>query len=128
MKNLTENEISNLVIGVAIELHKAVGPGLLEAAYEAALESELKKLGLNVKRQYKVPFIYKDVRVHDGYRADLIIEDKVIIELKATEGTSELHFAQLLTYLRLTGYKLGLLINFNTLLLKDGIHRVVNNL
>ncbi len=123
-----ENDISRLIIGAAIELHKQVGPGLLESAYEQALAYDLRKKGLQVATQVAMPFEYKELRVENAYRIDLLVENKVIVELKATEKLLPVHFAQLLTYLKLTRLKLGLLINFNTPLLKDGIHRVVNGL
>ena len=125
---MTENEISYKCIGAAIELHKNIGPGLLESAYENALAFDLKELGLNVKQQVALPFIYKEVRQEVGYRLDLLINNKVIIELKAVETVAPVHYAQLLTYLKLSGLKLGLLINFNAKTLKNNIHRVVNNL
>lgn len=128
MEHLRENEISRIVIGAAIELHRAVGPGLLESVYESALGYDLRKLGLEVKQQVAIPFVYKEVRQEIGFRIDLLIENKVIIELKSVEQLAPIHFAQTLTYLRLTNLKLGLLINFNTMLLKDQIHRVVNRL
>jgi len=125
---LTENEISNKIIGVAIELHKMLGPGLLESAYESALAFDLKQLGFDVQQQVAMPFIYKEVRQDIGYRIDLIVNSTVIIEIKSTEALAPVHFAQTLTYLKLSGLKLGLLINFNSKLLKEQIHRIVNNL
>ncbi len=125
---MTENEISYNIIGAAIELHKTVGPGLLESAYENALAYDLKELGLDVKQQVSMPFIYKDVKQDIGYRIDLIVENKVIIEIKSVENLAPVHFAQTLTYLKLSNLKLALLINFNSKLLKDNIHRIVNNL
>ncbi len=125
---LTENEISNKIIGVAIELHKMLGPGLLESGYESALAFDLKQLGFDVQQQVAMPFIYKEVRQDIGYRIDLIVNSTVIIEIKSTEALAPVHFAQTLTYLKLSGLKLGLLINFNSKLLKEQIHRIVNNL
>jgi len=125
---MTENQISYKIIGAALEIHKTVGPGLLESAYESALAFELTEMGFDVKQQVAMPFIYKDVEQDVGYRIDLLINDKVIIELKSVGNLAEVHFAQTLTYLRLSGKKLGLLINFNEKYLKDGIHRIVNNL
>jgi GxxExxY protein len=125
---MNENEISYKIIGAAIEIHKIVGPGLLESAYENALAFELREMGLDVKQQLPMPFIYKDVKQDIGYRIDLVVSDKVIIEVKSIEALAPVHFAQTLTYLRLSGMKLGLLINFNSKLLKDSIHRVVNKL
>ncbi len=123
-----ENEISYTIIGAAINLHKAIGPGLLESAYEKALAYDLKEIGLDVKQQVPMPFIYKGVNQDVGYRIDLLIENKVIIEIKSIENIAPVHYAQTLTYLRLSGLKLALLINFNKKLLKDNIHRIVNNL
>jgi GxxExxY protein len=125
---MTENEISNKIIGAAIELHKGIGPGLLESAYENALAFDLKQLGFEVKQQVNMPFIYKSIQQDVGYRLDLIVNNKVIIEVKSIETLAPVHFAQTLTYLRLSGLKLGLLINFNSRILKDQIHRIVNNL
>ena len=125
---MTENDIATKIIGIAIELHKKLGPGLLESAYESALAFDLKEASLNVERQVPMPFIYKDVNLETGYKLDLIVENSVIVEIKSVEALVPVHFAQLLTYLKLSDRKLGLLINFNTKLLKEGIHRVVNNL
>ncbi len=125
---MTENEISYKIIGAAIELHKTIGPGLLESAYESALAFDLRELGLEVKQQVPMPFIYKGVKQDIGYRVDLIVENKVIIEIKSIEALAPVHYAQTLTYLKLSNLKLALLINFNSKLLKDNIHRIVNNL
>ena len=125
---MNENSLSNKIIGSAIELHKKLGPGLLESAYENALAFDLKEIGLDVKQQIAMPFIYREIKLDIGYRLDLLIEDKVIVEIKSVESLAPVHFAQLLTYLKLSNLKLGLLINFNTKLLKDGVHRVVNGL
>jgi len=125
---MTENEISYKIIGEAMELHKTIGPGLLESAYENALAFELRELGLKVEQQYPMPFIYKEVKQDVGYRLDLIVENKVIVEIKSVEMIAPVHFAQLLTYLKLSDLKLGLLINFNSKILKENIHRIVNNL
>jgi GxxExxY protein len=125
---MTENEISHTIIGVAIELHKTIGPGLLESAYENALAFDLRQLGLDVKQQVPMPFVYKEVKQDIGYRIDLMVNHKVIIEVKSIEALAPVHFAQALTYLKLSGLKLGLLINFNSKLLKEQIHRIVNNL
>jgi len=125
---MTENEISYKIIGAALELHKNIGPGILESAYENALTFELRELGLKVEQQYPMPFIYKDVKQDVGYRLDLIVENKVIVEVKSVEALAPIHFAQLLTYLKLSDLKLGLLINFNSKILKENIHRIVNNL
>lgn len=125
---MNENEISNAIIGVAIELHKSLGPGLLESAYENALVYDLKIKGFDVKQQVAMPFVYKEVKLDVGYRIDLIVENKVLIEIKSIEELAPVHYSQVLTYLKLSNLKLGLLINFNSKLLKDGIHRIVNNL
>ena len=125
---MTENDISNKLIGIAIELHRKLGPGLLESAYENALAYDLRESGLNVKQQYPMPFIYKEVKLDIGYRLDLLINNKVIIEIKSVETLAPIHYAQLLTYLKLSDLRLGLLINFNTKLLKNDIHRLVNKL
>ncbi len=125
---MTENEISKKVIGLAIELHKRIGPGLLESVYENALAYDLKEEGLKVIQQVPMPFEYKEVKLDVGYRLDLLVENKVIIEIKSVENLAPVHYSQLLTYLKLSNLKLGLLINFNTKLLKNGIHRIVNNL
>jgi GxxExxY protein len=128
MGKLEENELSHLIIGAALEMHKILGPGLLESVYQVALTYDLRKLGLDVKSQVPMPLVYKGIKQEVGYRLDLLVEDKVIIELKAMEYITPVHYAQLLTYLRLSDKKLGLLINFNSKYLKEGIHRVVNNL
>jgi len=125
---MTGNEISYKIIGAAIELHKTIGPGLLESAYENALAYDLKLIGLDVKQQVPMPFIFKDVKQDVGYRIDLIIENKIIIEIKSVENLAPVHYSQTLTYLKLSGLKLTLLINFNSKWIKDNIHRVVNNL
>jgi GxxExxY protein len=125
---MTEDELSYKILGTAIELHKNVGPGLLESAYENALTFDLQELGLRVQQQVPMPFVYKNVKLEVGYRIDLIVENKVLIEIKSVENLMPVHFSQTLTYLKLSGLKLGLLINFNTKILKEGIHRIVNNL
>jgi len=125
---MTENEISYKIIGTAIDLHRNVGPGLLESAYENALAYDLREAGLDVKQQLPLPFLYKEVKMDVGYRVDLLVEHKVIVEVKSVETLAPVHFAQLLTYLKLSDKKLGLLINFNSKILKNEIHRVVNNL
>jgi len=125
---MTENEISYKIIGAALEIHKNIGPGLLESAYENALAFDLRELGLEVKQQVPMPFIYKEIKQDVGYRIDLIVNDKVLIEIKSIETLAQVHYAQTLTYLKLSGMKLGLLINFNTKILKEGVHRIVNNL
>jgi len=125
---MNENDLSYEIVGVALKLHKHIGPGLLESAYENALAHDLREIGLEVRQQVPMPFIYKEMRMDVGYRIDLLIENSLIIEVKSIELLAPVHYAQLLTYLKLSEMKLGLLINFNCKLLKDGIHRVANNL
>ena len=127
-EKIAENEISQIIIGCAIKVHTALGPGLLESAYEECLYYELGKEGLKVEKQKALPLIYEEIKLEVGYRLDLLVEDKVIIEIKACEGLNDVHLAQVLTYLKLSNVKLGLLINFNVTRVKDGIKRVVNNL
>jgi len=125
---MTENEISKIIFDCALKVHRSLGPGLLESSYEECLFYELKKSGVQVEKQKSLPLIYEDVKLNIGYRIDIIVENKVIIELKAVETLNDVHFAQLLTYLKLSNCKLGMLINFNVALIKNGIKRVVNNL
>ena len=125
---MSENEISSKIIGAAIEVHKQLGPGLLESTYETCLAYELKQMGLDVKQQIALPVVYKEVKLDAGYRIDLLIENKVIVEIKSVEALADIHTAQLLTYLKLKDLKLGLLINFNSVRVVDGLKRIVNNL
>ena len=125
---MNENDLSYKIIGAAIDLHKHIGPGLLESVYENALAHDLNALGLTTVQQVPMPFVYKDVRMNVGYRLDLLVENRVIVEVKSLEVLAPVHHAQTLTYLKLSGKKLGLLINFNTKVLKDGVHQVVHNL
>ena len=125
---MTENEISEKVIACAIRVHSALGPGLLESAYEECLYYEISKLNLKVEKQKALPLIYEEVKLDVGYRIDLMVENKLIVEVKAVESLSDIHLAQLLTYLKLSDCRLGLLINFNVVLLKYGIKRVANKL
>lgn len=122
---MTENEISKIIVDVSYKIHTKLGPGLLESVYEAILYHELVKRGLSVERQKPIPVIWDDVFLDIGFRTDLIVENIVIIEIKSVEQISRVHTKQLLTYLRITKIKLGLLINFNEALIKDGITRVV---
>lgn len=122
------NKISEIIIGKAIEVHKELGPGLLESAYEACLVCELLNSVLKVEHQKPLPITYKDTTIDCGYRLDMIVEDSVIIELKSVEQILPIHKSQLLSYLRLSGLTLGLLINFNVGVLKQGLHRVANNI
>ena len=121
-----ENIITEEIIGAAIEVHKALGPGLLESAYEECLCYELIKAGLNIKRQVQLPVVYKEVKLNCGYRIDIIVEESIIVELKTAEMLMPIHEAQFLTYLKLTNKNLGLLLNFNVPILKEGIKRIVN--
>jgi len=123
-----ENEISDKIIECCIKIHKTLGPGLLESVYEECLCFELSKIGLKYQRQLPVPVVYEDIKFGQGFVADVVVQGKVIIELKSVETVLPVHKKQLMTYLKLTGKKLGLLINFNCKLLKDGITRVVNDL
>lgn len=119
------NEISREVIGAAIEVHKALGPGLLESAYEECVSYELKKKGVSLERQVPVPVVYKEVTLECGYRIDLLVENQVVVELKCVEALMPVHEAQILTYMRFASKPLGLLINFNVKRLKDGLRRFV---
>lgn len=125
---MTENEIARQIVDAAYTIHTTLGPGLLESAYEATLTYELQKQGLQVACQQPIPLIYEDVHLEVGYRADVLVENKVIVEIKSVEATAPVHYKQLLTYLRLADKRLGLLINFGAPLIKDGIKRVVNRL
>ena len=125
---MTENGISKIVFDCALKVHKSLGPGLLESAYEECLFYELKKQNLNVEKQKPLPLGYENVKLEIGYRVDLLVENKVIIEIKSVDALNDIHLAQILTYLKLSDCKLGMLINFNVVLIKDGIRRVVNNL
>lgn len=125
---MTENELSRVVVGCALKVHSALGPGLLGFAYEACLEYELIKNGLLVEVQKPLPLIYQTVKLECGYRVDMLVERKLIVEVKAVEALAEIHFAQVLTYLRLSDLRLALMLNFNVVHMKDGIRRVVNKL
>jgi GxxExxY protein len=125
---MNENELATEIVNVTYRLHTTLGPGLFESVYEAILASELQKKGLHVLTQQAIPVVYEGTRFEMGFRADLIVEDKVIVEIKSTPEIVALHKKQLLTYLRLSNKRLGLLINFNVVLIKDGIFRVVNGL
>ena len=123
---MIENELSKRIIGCAIEVHKQLGPGLLESAYQECLYYELKQAGLKVEKEKPMPIVYKEVKLDHGYRIDLLVEGKVVIEIKTVEAFNDVHTAQVLTYLRLGKYKLGILFNFQTTVLKNGIKRVIN--
>jgi GxxExxY protein len=124
---VTDSELTGEIIGAAIEVHRALGPGLLESAYEECLARELAVRGVSFERQKPLPLIYKEVKLECGYRADLFVGGRVIVELKAVEALSPIHDAILLTYLRLSGCRVGLLINFHVVVLKDGIRRLVHH-
>ena len=123
---MIEYRITEIIIGAAIDVHKELGPGLLESAYKECLHFELSVKGLKVKREIAQPITYKEVKLDHGYRIDLLVEDLVVVELKTVEALTDVHSAQILTYLRLSGCKLGLLINFHTAILKKGIKRFIN--
>ena len=125
---MTEDQISRIVLESALAIHRTLGPGLLESVYEETLVHELEKAGLRLSRQHPVPLIYDTKKLPIAFRADIIVENKVILELKAIETVLPVHKKQLLTYLRLSGLRLGILINFNVPLIKDGFHRIVNGL
>ncbi len=122
------NELSNVVIGMAIDVHSALGPGLLESAYQECLFYKIQKEGFYVEKEKPIPLIFEGVNLNCGYRIDILVENQLVLELKSVEKLSDLHLAQTLTYLKLGNFKLGLLMNFNSYLLKDGLKRVVNNL
>ena len=125
---MNENQISAVVVDAALKIHRALGPGLLEHVYEATLAYELIKAGLWVRRQVRLPVVYEEVKLDVGFKPDIIVNRKLIIEVKSIEAIAPVHLKQLRTYLRLTDMRLGLLINFNVELIKNGIRRVVNNL
>lgn len=123
---MNENELSNKLIGLAIEVHTVLGPGLLESAYKECLYYKIGKSGLVVEKEKPMPLVFEGVKLDCGYRIDLVVEKKLVIEIKSVEGLNDIHLAQTLTYLKLGNYKLGLLMNFNVVKLKDGIKRVIN--
>ena len=123
---MKENEITEKIIGAAILVHKALGPGLLESAYRECLYYELKEQGLFVEKEKPLPLIYKEVKLDMGYRVDFLVENKVVVELKSVEALNDVHLAQVLTYLKLNNSRIGLLINFNVSVLKHGIRRLIN--
>lgn len=120
-----ENQITSRIIGCAIKVHTGLGPGLLESAYESCLEYEMKNSGLTVRRQVPMPLIYGEVKLEVGYRLDLLVEERIVVEVKAVDCFHDIHMAQVLTYLKLTGNRLGLLLNFNVPRMKDGVKRVI---
>lgn len=123
---MNENEIAYKVLGAALEVHKSLGPGLLESAYQECLAYKLNQLDLIVEKEKPMPLVFEEVKLECGYRIDLLVEKKVVIEVKSVEALNDVHLAQILTYLKLGNYKLGLLINFNVALLKNGMKRVIN--
>ena len=125
---MDENEISYIIRGCIFKVYNAIGPGLLESAYCMALVYELRKVGLEVKEQVGLPFIYEEIKLDIGYRLDLLVNDKVIIEVKSVEVIADVHYKQVVTYLQLSGCKLGLLVNFNTSKIDENIKRIVNHL
>lgn len=125
---MNENQIASKVVGIAIEVHKQLGPGLLERAYQECLFYKLNDSGLFVEKEKPMPLVFEEVKLDCGYRIDLIVENKLVIEVKSVEALNDIHLAQTLTYLKLGDFRLGLLMNFNVLLLKNGIKRVVNGL
>ena len=125
VKDYPLNDLTDKIVGAAIEVHRHLGPGLLESAYEKCLIYELEKLGYRVENQKSLPIIYKELTIEQGYRMDLLVEGQVVVELKTVDAISDVHQAQILTYLKLSGCKVGLLINFNVRLLKNGIRRYV---
>lgn len=125
---MNENELSRLVIGLAIEVHTALGPGLLESAYKECLFYKINQSGLFVEKEKAMPLIFEDVKLDCGYRIDILVDHKLVLELKSVQTLTDVHLAQTLTYMRLGNYKLGLLLNFNVIKLKDGLRRVVNGL
>jgi GxxExxY protein len=125
---MTENDLAKIAVDCIFKVHKTLGPGLLESAYEECLYYELKKTELRIEKQRPLPLVYEKVRLEAGYRLDFFVENKLIIEVKAVDALNDIHKAQVITYLKLSGCKLGLLVNFNVVLIKDGIKRIVNNL
>ncbi len=124
---MNDDELTGRIIGIAIDVHRALGPGLLENAYKECLFYKLQKSGINCIKEKPMPLIFEGVKMDCGYRIDILVEDKVVIEIKSVEMLTDVHLAQTLTYIKLGKYKLGLLINFNVVLLKNGIKRIVNN-
>jgi GxxExxY protein len=125
---MTENELAKIVVDLCLKIHKLLGPGLLESVYEEALAYELKKLGIPFERQIGIPVLYEDIKMDLGFRADLVIDNKLIVELKSIENILPVHKKQIVTHLKLTKMRLGLLVNFNVELIKDGIIRIANGL
>ena len=126
MQNYSENELAKIVVDAALRVHKALGPGLLESSYLRCLAHEISLAGVEVLIEKPLSLVYKEVKLDVGYRIDMLVGNKLIVEIKAVQGLDDVHMAQTLTYLKLSGLKLGLLINFNVVLLKDGIKRIIN--
>ena len=125
---MTENELSRVVIGISMEVHTALGAGLLENAYKECLFYKLNKSGFYVEKEKPIPLVFEDIKLEVGYRIDILVENKLVLEIKSVEALTDVHLAQTLTYLKLGNYKLGLLMNFNVVRLKDGLKRIVNGL
>lgn len=125
---MTENELSNKIIGFAIDVHSALGPGLLESAYKECLYYKVRTSGIYIEKEKPMPLVFEEVKLECGYRIDLLVENKLILEIKSVDALNDVHLAQTLTYMKLGNYKLGLLMNFNVVRLKEGIRRVVNGL
>lgn len=125
---MTENELSYKIIGLAIEVHRLLGPGLLESAYKECLFYKIIKSGITAKKEKPMPLVFEEVKLDCGYRIDILVQDKLVLEIKSIDALNDIHFAQVLTYMKLGNYKLGLLINFNVLVLKNGIQRIANGL
>jgi GxxExxY protein len=125
---MNENEIANKILGLAIEVHKALGPGLFESAYQECLMYKIIQSGMTAVKEKPMPLIFEEVKLDCGYRIDILVEHKVVVEIKSVEALNDVHLAQTLTYMKLGDFKLGLLINFNVALLKNGVKRLVNNL
>lgn len=125
---MTENEISKIVVDLGLKVYKKLGIGLLESVYETCLAYELEKIGLRIERQKSLPILYEEIRIENAFRVDILVENKVVLEIKSVENLANIHFVQLNNYLRLGNYKLGLLLNFNTQLFKNGIKRIANGL
>ena len=125
---MTENEIANVIVDLCYKIHRQYGPGLFESVYERILCFELNKMGFSIKQQVPIPLIHEELMINVAFRADLIVNEKVLVELKSVNVLPAAYYKQVVTYLKLTGLKLGLLVNFNVGLIKEGIHRIVNNL
>lgn len=125
---MTENEIAKIAVDICFRIHTQYGPGLFESVYEEIFCYELSKTGIPFYRQHPIPLVHEEIKMDAGFRADVLIDNKIIVELKSIEALAPVHYKQVQTYLKLTGCKLGLLVNFNVALIKEGIHRIVNNL